>query len=166
MRIIQIVGYKKSGKTTLACELIRAFAAEGRRVGTLKHDAHQFEPEPSGTDTWKHREAGSSATAIVSPTRTAWVLERTTSVEELVSQMETRELDDLIIEGFKSAPYPKVALIRDEGDADLLGLSDVVAVALRKPIPAVEERAAAMGIPVFILPVPDSFEPLLAFLRS
>ncbi|WP_372631790.1 molybdopterin-guanine dinucleotide biosynthesis protein B [Cohnella sp.] len=166
MRIIQIVGYKKSGKTTLSCELIRAFAAEGRKVGTLKHDAHQFEPEPPGTDTWKHREAGSSATAIVSPTRTAWVLERTTSVEELVSQMETRELDDLIIEGFKSAPYPKVALIRDDGDADLLGLSNIVAVALRKPLPSIEEQAAAQGIRVFILPDPGSSEPLLAFLRS
>ena len=142
MRIIQIVGYKDSGKTTLACELIRTLAAEGRKVGTLKHDAHRFEPEPPGTDTWKHRQAGSSATAIVSSERTAWVEERTTPVEELVAQMALRELDDLIVEGFKSAPYPKVALIREEEDADLLQLSNIVAIALRKPRPAVEKQAA------------------------
>ncbi len=166
MRIIQIVGYKNSGKTTLACELIRTFAAEGRKVGTLKHDAHRFEPDPPDTDTWKHRRAGSSATAIVSPERTAWVLERSTPIEELVSQMETRDLDVLIIEGFKSAPYPKIALIRDEADADLLQLSNIVAVGLRNPLPSVEERAGERGIPVFLHAESGSFEPLLAFFRS
>ncbi|RED84330.1 molybdopterin-guanine dinucleotide biosynthesis protein B [Cohnella phaseoli] len=166
MRIIQIVGYKNSGKTTLACELIRAFAAEDRKVGTLKHDAHQFEPEPPGTDTWKHRQAGSSTTAIVSAERTAWVVERTTSIEELVSQMTLQRLDDLIVEGFKSAPYPKIALIREEEDADLLQLSNVIAVALRKPLPSVEKRAREMRIPVFLHSSLDSFEPLLAFLRQ
>ncbi|MFC4596742.1 molybdopterin-guanine dinucleotide biosynthesis protein B [Cohnella hongkongensis] len=166
MRIIQIVGYKNSGKTTLACELVRRLAAEGRKVGTLKRDAHQFEPEPPGTDTWKHRQAGAAVTAIASSSRTAWVLERGTPVEELVSRMGAHGLDDLIVEGFKTAAYPKVALIRDDKDADLLRLANVIAVGSRTKLPRIEREAAGLGLPVFVLPNAEAFDPLIAFLRQ
>jgi len=166
VRIIQIVGYKNSGKTTLVCELVRLLSAEGRRVGTLKRDAHSFDPEPPGTDTRKHRQAGALASAVVSPNRTAWVLEETTPVEEIVSGMAARGLDDLIIEGFKTAAYPKIALIREEKDAELLRLPGVIAAALREPIPSVEAEAADLRIPVFQHPDADSFGPLLTFIRT
>ena len=64
MVIIQVVGYKNSGKTTLVSELVRTLTSEGYRVGTLKHDAHDFEPDIPGKDTWQHRKAGAQVTAI------------------------------------------------------------------------------------------------------
>ncbi|XID96121.1 molybdopterin-guanine dinucleotide biosynthesis protein B [Paenibacillaceae bacterium WGS1546] len=163
---MQVVGYKNAGKTTLACELVRALAAEGRKVGTLKRDAHDCEPEPEGADTRRHREAGAAASALASSSRTSWVLERPTPLEELVSGMEARGIEHLIIEGFKTAAYPKIALLRDEGDADLLRLANVVATATRLPLPEIEREAEQRGIPVFVQPNPESFGPLLAYIRS
>jgi len=166
VRIIQIVGYKNSGKTALACELTRTLAAAGRRVGTLKHDAHQFEPEPSGTDTWQHRQAGALVTAISSPARTAWVLEQSTPIEELVSRMEIHSLDDLIVEGFKSALYPKIVLLRGEGEEELLELANVIAIGSRTPLPTIEAHAAQLGIPVFYLQDLTSLSVLAAWIRE
>mgnify|MGYP002402386010 CR=1 FL=1 len=166
MRIVQVVGYKNAGKTTLVCELVRALTADGRKTGTLKRDAHDHDPEPEGTDTWKIRRAGAAATAIVSPSRTGWVLEQPTPLEELISVMEARGIDDLIVEGFKEASFPKIALIRDERDADLLELSNVVAAATRLPLPEIEREAGLRGIPVFVQPDPEPCGPLLAIIRS
>lgn len=133
MRIIQIVGYKNAGKTTLACEIVSMLAERGLRVGTLKRDAHDFEPDIPGTDTWKHRHAGAAATAIASAARTAWFEERPSELAQLVDGMIARSIEALIVEGFKNAEYPKIVLLRSPEDTDLLALSNVVAIVTRFP---------------------------------
>jgi molybdopterin-guanine dinucleotide biosynthesis protein B len=165
MRILQVVGYKNAGKTTLIGELVRQLAARGLRVGTLKHDAHNFEPDIPGTDTWQHRQAGAVVTAITSPSRTAWVQERATPLEELVSDMaNNHSLDVLVIEGFKAAPYPKVVLIRSEQDGELLTLPGILAVALREPNKQIQVMAEAMGLSVFTQPNIQSLTQLILHL--
>lgn len=154
MRIIQIVGYKNAGKTTLVCELVRQITARGLRVGTLKHDSHEFEPDVPNTDTWKHRQAGAALTAITSPTRTAWVEERPTLLEDLVSRFHEQSLDYLLIEGFKSAQYPKVVLLRGEQDIELLSLNNVRAVIVREHNDRLASEAAVHFIPILIQPSP------------
>lgn len=165
MQIIQIVGYKNAGKTTLSCELVRILTAKGYRVGTLKHDAHDFEPDVPGKDTWQHRQAGARVTAIASPSRTAWIQEQSTPVEELVSRMETHSIDYLIIEGFKSAPYPKIVLLRSEEDRVLLSLPNIIAACYREPNLLNETEAEARRIPIFLQPDIDSFDPLVQHLH-
>lgn len=164
MKVFQIVGYKNAGKTTLTCEFVSAFAAAGYRVGTIKHDAHDHDPEPVGKDTRLHRQAGAQVTAFSTPSRTAWVDDQPTPLEQLVDQMERRELDVLFIEGFKSAPYPKVALLRDEEDADLLTLTNLLAIVTRAPLTASEAFAEENELPVFVHPDTRSFAPIVAFL--
>ncbi len=164
MRIIQVVGYKNAGKTTLACELVREITSGGMRVGTLKHDAHDFEPDVPGKDTWQHRQAGAHVTAITSPSRTAWVQEEPTPLEDLVAGMDKHSLDYLIIEGFKSAAYPKIVLLRSEKDTHLLVLPNVIAVALREPNKVIESTAQSKGLPVFIHSDINSFVPISAFI--
>ncbi|RKP55109.1 molybdopterin-guanine dinucleotide biosynthesis protein B [Cohnella endophytica] len=164
MDIIQIVGYKNSGKTTLTCELVRAFSSKGLRVGTIKHDAHDHDPEPQGTDTRSHREAGAEITAFSSPSRTAWVEEHTTPLEQLVVRMEQRALDVLLIEGYKSAPYPKIALLRGEEDINLLALPNLLSVVSREPNPTLTAIAEQRRLPLFIHPDLRSFTPIIAYL--
>ncbi|MFC5471749.1 molybdopterin-guanine dinucleotide biosynthesis protein B [Cohnella suwonensis] len=164
MDIIQVVGFKNAGKTTLVRELVRAFSGEGSKVGTLKSDPHDHDPEPVGTDTRLHREAGASVTAFASPSRTAWVEEHPTSLEDLVEEMAKRGVDVLVVEGFKTAPYPKIALIRREEDAELLDLPNTIAIATRAPLPPIESRAERLGIARFHLPDTESFGPIVAFL--
>ncbi|WP_274363366.1 molybdopterin-guanine dinucleotide biosynthesis protein B [Paenibacillus thermotolerans] len=125
--VVQVVGYKNTGKTTLVCSLVEAFAAKGVRVGTVKHDAHDFDPDVPGTDSWKHRHAGARWSAVASKARTAFFEERETELEDLLQRMREAEL--VLVEGYKRKPYPKLVLIHSERDLPILdGLSAVLAV--------------------------------------
>lgn len=150
MIVLQIAGYKNSGKTTLATAIVRRLSSRGYLIGTIKHDAHRFEPDVPGTDSWKHREAGAYATAVTSPSRTAWTMERPTSLETLLNEMRQHALDAVIVEGFKDAPYPKVVLLRDEADTELLRLPNIVAVAIREQNEELA-TAAASQLPLYII---------------
>lgn len=62
--VLQIIGYKNSGKTTLVCRLIEALSAQGIRVGSAKHDAHSFQLDDPGTDSSKHLLHGAVETVL------------------------------------------------------------------------------------------------------
>lgn len=113
--VLQIIGYKNSGKTTLACRLIHALSARGIRVGSAKHDAHGFTLDDPGTDSSRHLLHGAVETVLTSPQATRIMRQAETSLEEIVQSMQGR-VDLLIAEGFKSAPYPKIALLRHKDD--------------------------------------------------
>ncbi|WP_199619124.1 molybdopterin-guanine dinucleotide biosynthesis protein B [Paenibacillus alkalitolerans] len=121
------MGYKKTGKTTLVCRLAERFTSEGLRVATIKHDAHGFEPDVPGTDSWKHRQAGALWSAVVSPERTAFFEEKSADLDELLLRMQ--EADVVLIEGFKGKPYPKLALIQSVEQKEILdGLESVFGI--------------------------------------
>jgi molybdopterin-guanine dinucleotide biosynthesis protein B len=164
MKILQLTGYKNAGKTTLACEIVRMLAAEGLRVGTVKRDAHDRDPEPEGADTRRHREAGASFTALASHSRTLWIRERPSQLAELLAAMEAEGADAVVIEGFKEAPYPKLVLLRSDDDNGLLSLERVEGVVLRGRAPEAEAMAAAGNLPVFRTDGMN-MEALMAFLR-
>ncbi|MBN6189292.1 molybdopterin-guanine dinucleotide biosynthesis protein B [Aneurinibacillus sp. BA2021] len=122
--VIQVVGYSNSGKTTLMTKLIARLAAHGYKVGTIKHDAHDFEVDKPGKDTWKHREAGASIVSITSAKKTAIMIQEHRTVEELLPLYDGMDL--VLIEGYKFAGYPKVVVLRQP--AHLALLSDVTSV--------------------------------------
>ncbi|MFD0588637.1 molybdopterin-guanine dinucleotide biosynthesis protein B [Paenibacillus sp. GCM10027627] len=111
-RILQIVGYKNTGKTTLVCRLTEFYKEKGYRVGTIKHDGHEFHMDQPGTDTWRHQAAGADITAISSSSHTAILKKGGDTLDDLVSAMEGA-VDLILVEGFKNAPYPKIILLRE-----------------------------------------------------
>lgn len=126
--VCQIVGYKNSGKTTLICALIPLLQRRGCTVAVIKHDAHQYDMDHPGTDTWMQRQAGASAIAITSTSRTSVIEERGSSLSELISAFSG--YDYVLVEGFKQeAAYPKIVLIQNEDDLQLLKMSKPVAAA-------------------------------------
>lgn len=125
--IIQIVGYKNTGKTTMVCRLTELFKQAGYVVGTIKHDAHHFQMDTPGTDTWKHQQAGADITAISSLEGTAILKSHSEPLEQLIAQMP--EADVILIEGFKLASYPKIVLLRTPDDLPLLELSSIIGIA-------------------------------------
>jgi molybdopterin-guanine dinucleotide biosynthesis protein B len=126
--ILQVVGYKNSGKTTLICKLIGELREQGYRVGVVKHDAHEFEIDHEGRDTWHHYEAGADAVAITSGGKSALIWRSESALDELAAAMQG--VDVVLAEGFKSAPYPKIVLLRNEGDLELLDrVTGTIAVA-------------------------------------
>lgn len=126
--VYQITGYKNTGKTSLLCRLITWFSMRNQTVSTIKHDAHYFELDRQGTDTWKHQQAGAGWTAISSRMQTAVLQRETMELEQLIRLAPSDSL--ILVEGFKRSAYPKLLMARTEEDLKLLeelqGLDAVV----------------------------------------
>jgi molybdopterin-guanine dinucleotide biosynthesis adapter protein len=129
--IIQVVGYKNSGKTTLACELIEAATKKGAKVASCKHHGHGGKPaQVEQTDSARHWQAG----AIVSGVEGDGVLQlaiqqENWTLEKILAFYSLIDIDLLVLEGFKNESYPKIVLLRDEQDLPLLeNLQNIVAV--------------------------------------
>lgn len=128
--VIQLVGYKNSGKTTLMSSLLRIFNNKDLNVAVIKHDVHGFESDPEGTDTYLLRQSGAKATAITSPWRTAIIEEQETDLAKLIERFNTYDI--IMVEGFKREDYPKIVLIGRNEDYELVQqLSHICAVVFR-----------------------------------
>lgn len=125
--VLQIVGYKNSGKTTLLSLLTRKLKQAGFTVGTAKHDAHEFTMDAPGTDTWQHQEAGADITAISSASRSAIISNRTEPLSALLAHMQ--HVDIVLVEGFKQEHCPKLVLLRNPADVPLLNLTNIAMLA-------------------------------------
>lgn len=122
--VLQIVGYKNSGKTTLITQLLRLCTEElDMEIGTIKHDQHTFNIDHEGTDSWQHRQAGAQATLISSPNGVGLTMaqKEERSLTSYISWLSHWQPHDLIlVEGFKHEHFPKIVLIRNEQDFDLI----------------------------------------------
>ncbi len=157
--VFQIVGYKNTGKTTLVCRLTSLLKEDGYIVGTIKHDAHEFRMDHPGTDTWKHQRSGADLTAISSSTGTAFVSRQPSTLKQLIELMAGA--DYVLVEGFKQEAYPKLLLIRNEGDLELAkSVSRLAAVALWPEASrneAIRDAISSMrGIPCFLIDEPKA----------
>ena len=145
--IISIVGRTNSGKTTLIERLIPEFTKRGIRIGTIKHDAHDnFEMDHEGKDTWRHKQAGAATVLISSVTKLGMVasLARNYSLEQLADKF----FDDvhlILVEGYKRLDYPKIEVVKDEPEPELLCTVNDNLIAL------VSEQEIDRNVPVFKL---------------
>ncbi|MDC7287098.1 molybdopterin-guanine dinucleotide biosynthesis protein B [Blautia schinkii] len=110
--VIAFAGYSNSGKTTIIKALIPLLKAHGLRVAVLKHDAHSFEMDHQGRDTWEYANAGADVIAISSPKKMAYIETRSQelSVWELIERIDNADL--ILVEGYKSEPLPKIEVRR------------------------------------------------------
>lgn len=114
--IVAIVGWKKSGKTTLTVRLVAELVRRGRRVATVKHAHHKFQIDDAETDSARHRRAGAHQVAVVSAERIAMIKELRSEpepdFEEVVGMLDP--CDIILVEGYKSAPVPKIEARRTQ----------------------------------------------------
>lgn len=104
MKVVAVVGHHKSGKTTLIEALVKALKRYGR-VGTVKHmPGHHVDHG----DTHRHLMAG--ADVVVGIGLGQIVVTPDGSLESALEEMKTRGIDFVILEGFKSSRYPKIAI--------------------------------------------------------
>jgi molybdopterin-guanine dinucleotide biosynthesis protein B len=133
LEIIGVASRKsKSGKTTVVENLVAELKKRGLRVGTLKHiPKDDFTIDREGTDTWKHARAGADMVVALSKNEAAYMVptEREQSLEEVVRNIEAiKELDYLIVEGFKKAHMPRVVVALSVEDARALMDNNTIAV--------------------------------------
>jgi len=107
-----------TGKTTLLCALIPRLKARGLRVGLIKHAHHTFEVDQPGKDSYELRKAGACPVLITSQNRRVVLFDHAESREpDLWGELrflDTRELDLVLVEGFKREVFPKIELYRTE----------------------------------------------------
>lgn len=145
--ILSIVGKSDSGKTTLLEKIVRELVSRGYRIGTVKHDAHSFEIDHEGKDSWRHKQAGASVSVISSPEKIAMVedTDRDHTLAELRKKFIT-DVDLIISEGFKREMHPKIEVFRPERSLELLCANDDDLIAI-----AGNPSDPPEGVPVFDL---------------
>ncbi|HUV90608.1 MAG TPA: molybdopterin-guanine dinucleotide biosynthesis protein B [Anaerolineae bacterium] len=110
-KVIGIVGYHNSGKTTLACALARALIARGYRVAAVKHLSHYA--DLPGKDTALLAEAAGQV-GFISPEGAGIFWKEPLSLEEVISHLEA---DIVLVEGFKGQQtFPKIVCLRGQPD--------------------------------------------------
>lgn len=111
--LVAIVGKSDSGKTTLIERLLPELVALGLRVGTVKHDAHDFEIDHPGKDSWRHGQAGAVSYAIASPRRLAFVTRLDGELPlTAIARRFFADCDLVVAEGYKRTAPHRVEVFR------------------------------------------------------
>lgn len=104
MKVIAVVGTKKTGKTTLVTALIKSLIRYGK-VGTIKNMAGH--PVDHG-DTKRHFDAG--AKAVIGLGENQLKISRGGSLESALAELQKDGMNFVVVEGFKSSGLPKIVL--------------------------------------------------------
>ena len=142
--IVSIVGQSDAGKTTLIEKLIPELKRRGYHVATIKHDAHQFEIDHPGKDSYRHFHAGADWTVIGSPAKLASLrrLERELTLDEIAATITG--MDIILTEGFKREAKLRIEVSRRAHTTELISdPAELLAVAADYPI--------EIGVPVLDL---------------
>ena len=109
MKVIGIIGYKKSGKTTLTLKLSDELSKRGYKVAVVKHINEDF--DLANSDTSKYKEILTQVAAIT-PEESVIFLKNKKNLEEIIKYFEA---DIVLIEGFKKEKtFPKIVCLRGE----------------------------------------------------
>lgn len=121
--VISIVAKSGTGKTTLLEKLIAELKRRGYRVGALKHDAHRFDIDREGKDSWRLTQAGADTMVISSPAKMAMVKMNQDGYEPNVTDVIGAyfiDVDIVLTEGFKKNGFPKIEVNRKARSQALL----------------------------------------------
>ncbi|MBZ4643928.1 MAG: molybdopterin-guanine dinucleotide biosynthesis adapter protein [Deferribacteres bacterium] len=113
--LFSFIGSSGSGKTTFIEKLIKELKSRGIKLGVIKHDAHKFEIDKPGKDSYRFKHAGADMVAISSSEKMAIVKsfsEDEESLEEIVLNY-FKDVDLVITEGYKQSRLPKIEIFRE-----------------------------------------------------
>ena len=144
MRIISIVGLKNTGKTSLTSKVIKELTNRDYKVASIKHSHHQMEMDHKGTDTYKQMESGSDFVVGIGG-RTYFNINERLDLERILFLIKLIENPDfVVIEGFKSYHYAKVATcveVEDEYTIKTVNSFEITDDEILELVDLIEERA-------------------------
>ena len=113
MKIIGVVGWKDTGKTTLIEKLIGELNKRNLTVSTIKHTHHKVSIDKRGTDSFRHFNAGAKETILTSEKKWIKFSRQTSDTEPNLSHLikQIIPVDILIVEGFKASDHKKIEVI-------------------------------------------------------
>ncbi len=115
MKVIGIVGFKKSGKTTLTMAIAKSLMDRGHRVAVVKHSSEPVDHRNTDTGQFM-KEIG--WVALITPENSEIILKGKHDLKGIMSYFLG---DFLIVEGFKNLKYfPKIVCLKEEDEKKVL----------------------------------------------
>ena len=105
MKVISVVGTKKTGKTTLVAALVASLAKYGK-VGTIKNMAGH---DVDRGDTKRHFDAGADMVVGLGEARLIVKRERG-DLDSALAELEAEGMDYVVVEGFKHSSLAKISM--------------------------------------------------------
>jgi molybdopterin-guanine dinucleotide biosynthesis protein MobB len=138
--LLGFAAYSGTGKTTLLKQLIPLLRESGLRLGVIKHAHHQVEVDHPGKDSYELRKAGADRVLLATSRRWALMVDEPQPQEpdlvQLLERLDCRELDLVLVEGFRHLAFPKIELHRPSLGNPLIfpGDPSVIAIASDAPV--------------------------------
>lgn len=114
--ILAFVAASGTGKTTLLEQIIPLLRSRGLRIAVIKHTHHDFDLDQPGKDSYRLRAAGAQQVMLASRHRWALLTEHQQLAEpqlaELLAALEQKDLDMILVEGFKHENIDKIEVHR------------------------------------------------------
>lgn len=135
--VIGFSAFSGTGKTTLLKRVLPLLRAQDLRIGVIKHAHCSFDIDHPGKDSYELRHAGADKMLIISSQRMAVVHEfreqmtAEPTLEQALAEINSVNLDLILVEGFKAAHFPKIELHRPERGKPIMypNDSDIIAFA-------------------------------------
>ncbi|MEJ7541329.1 molybdopterin-guanine dinucleotide biosynthesis protein B [Staphylococcus intermedius] len=143
--ILQVVGFKDVGKTTLMQKIVTHFKVLGYPVVTIKHHGHMGEDitlPAQHLDHMRHFNAGADQ-SIVQGHQYIESIQRFDEMplRTLIDECVTIEKSIILVEGYKYEHYDKVIVYRNEIEYEQLQQLSNVKFAVKRDITTSDERA-------------------------
>ena len=122
-----------TGKTTFIEKLVKIFAAQGISVGVIKSDAHGFNLDVEGKDSFRFQTAGAKSVAVVSP-RSWFMIQQSDERENFLNIAEKMNVDLILTESRTHGTCPAISLWREKGE--VLINEQVAAIFTSAPVPS------------------------------
>jgi molybdopterin-guanine dinucleotide biosynthesis protein len=155
---VSFVAKSGTGKTTLLEKIIAELSHRGYRVGTIKHDAHRFDIDHEGKDSWRLTRAGASPMVVSSAEKLALVHPNARgemTLDEVIYRFMT-DVDLVVTEGYKTGNLPKIEVHRSERSPELLCTTRRGQVLDSRLIAVVSDEHLPLPVPCFPLEHPGS----------
>ncbi|SVA65730.1 uncharacterized protein METZ01_LOCUS118584, partial [marine metagenome] len=165
---VSVIGFKDSGKTSVAVGLISALERRGRQVMAIKH-GHRFEVDTPGTDSWRLRHEGGARRVVLAGPEDmvvmgGWGSMGEPSVKEVVNRFVS-DAEIVVVEGYKTSNLPKIEVYRTAAHPEPFYQPDLPGseqfLALVTDAPEIE-----VPIPVLDLNAPDLSDQLADLVES
>ncbi len=141
MKVLNVIGYHHSGKTTVCEELMKTMKRRSLAVSSIK-DIHNesFTMEKEGSNSDRHLKAHGQNVFARGLHSTYLIWNRSLDINEMFEHLHT---EWVVIEGMKELPFPKILCAKDM--AQLEELFDETVFAISGPIS--ESIESYKGIP-------------------
>lgn len=102
-----------TGKTTVIEQIVQVLEQRGYTIGVVKSDSHGYDLDESGKDSWRYKQAGAQAVAVVSPN--GYFIEHRTVKPPALKDIATTmvDMDIVLIETRSKGVFPRLLVHRE-----------------------------------------------------